>query len=269
MVEIPTGTLTRGVSHGQLPGWFPLDLVEQRLPVHVESFLIDREPVTNAEYDRFVEEVEAQGHLRCHPDEPYEKWHQRSTLHDPRFRPEDPVTGVDWYDACAYAAWAGKRLPTEDQWERAARGDDDQVYPWSDRFEPDYVNWAGRAYETRIRSKDEWLQLLSSVDPMSLGRLTLPVDRYQQNVSPFGVLGLSGNAWEWTKTRYLDGAELTPHFGTLEPVESMGDWSAYPAIKGGSWSSAADLLSPAFRAKKHLFNRSPEVSFRCVVDGSE
>lgn len=269
MAEIPAGTLERGVLQGQLPGWFPLDLIEQRLPVHVESFLIDREPVTNAEYDRFAEEVETQGHLRCHPDEPYEKRHQRSTLHDARFGPDDPVTGVDWYDAYAYAAWTSKSLPTEDQWERAARGDDGRVYPWGDRFEPNYVNWAGRAYEAHIRSKDEWLQLLSSVDLTSLDRPTLPVDRYPQNVSPFGVLGLSGNVWEWTRTRYLDRAEFTPHFGTLEPAESIGDWSAYLAIKGGSWSSAADLLSAAFRAKKHLLNRSPEVGFRCAVNDSE
>jgi iron(II)-dependent oxidoreductase len=269
MVEIPAGTLTRGVSHGQLPGWFPLDLVEQRFSVRVDPFRIDREPVTNAEYDRFVEEIEAQGHLRCHPDEPYEKRHHRSTLRDARFKPGDPVTGVDWYDAYAYAAWTDKKLPTEDQWERAARGDDDRAYPWGNRFEPAYVNWAERAYGAPVQSKGEWLRLLSSVDPTSLDRPTLPIDQFPHNVSPFGVLGLSGNAWEWTRTRYLDRDELLPHFGTLEPAESLGDWSAYAAIKGGSWSSAADLLSPAFRAKKHLLSRSPEVGFRCVVYGSE
>ena len=75
---------------------------------------------------------------------------------------------------------------------------------------------------------------------------------------------MSGNTWEWTRTRYLDRVELCPRFGTMEPGESLGDWSAYAAVKGGSWSSAGDLLSPAFRVKNHLLTRSPEIGFRCV-----
>lgn len=264
MVHVLEGTLDPAVGAEHLPGWFPNEFLENTSPWEVEEFWIDIEPVTNAEYDEFVEAIESTGHIFCHPDEPADKLHRRTFVNDERFSQGDPVVGIDWYDAYGYASWKGKSLPTEDEWERAARGDSGLIFPWGNESSSDNVRGAEATFARAYSDRKEWEDHMASVDFQAIDQLTLPAKALPDNVSPFGALGMSGNAWEWTSTRFLDRMEIEPHFGTLYPVETIGDWSAYLSIKGGSWSSIADLLSPAFRVKRHIFSRSPEVSFRCV-----
>jgi len=137
---------------------------EERRPVYVEAFYIDKYPVTNAEYKRFVD---ATGYPM--------PMHWRSGNY-PEGKADHPVTQVNWDDAAAYAQWAGKRLPTEEEWEKAARGTDGRIYPWGDEWDKDRANTC----ETRIFD-------------------TTPVGKFSpQGDSPYGVADMSGNVWEWT-----------------------------------------------------------------------
>jgi formylglycine-generating enzyme required for sulfatase activity len=270
MRHIPAGRLRRGTPPGQEPSWG--DPGEPAVgEVDLEGFYLDTCPVTNDDYDAFVADIALEGHLWCHPDEPRDTDHTRSTADDPRSAGDHPVTGVDWYDAVAYAAWCGKRLPTEDEWERAARGDDHRRHPWGNQFRPELVRglhsvlgWDG---DTGLE-RAAWLRRLEDLSLAHLPALTGPVN-LPGGESPFGVRDMCGNVWEWTSTRFLDGLPLTPRFAGMDPGDLWGEWSAEVSIRGGAWSSPPALLTALSRAGKTLVSRSPEIGFRCAVSESE
>jgi formylglycine-generating enzyme required for sulfatase activity len=134
------------------------------------AYYIDRTPVTNAEYQVFVDATKA--------DFP-PHWRQGKPLLGIE---NHPVTQVTWFDAVAYAKWAGKRLPIGPEWEKAARGTDGRIYPWGDTFD-----------KTRLNSGDG--------GPLK----TVPVGQYSpQGDSPYGIVDMSGNVYEWTN----DGNEV-------------------------------------------------------------
>jgi formylglycine-generating enzyme required for sulfatase activity len=148
MIHIPAGDFLYG---------------DEKKKIELPEFWIDRTPVTNAEYARFVA---ATGH------KPPKHWKGKSP---PKEIADHPVTYVSWHDAVAYAGWAGKRLPTEEEWEKAARGTDGREYPWGD--------WE----EDRCNTKEA-----------GVGGTT-PVGRYSPDGdSPFGCVDMVGNVWEWT-----------------------------------------------------------------------
>ncbi|MBZ0160237.1 MAG: formylglycine-generating enzyme family protein [bacterium] len=116
------------------------------------------------------------------------KWKETERVNEPASwnapegnQPDHPVVGVSLYEAEAYAKWAGKRLPTEQEWERAARGTDGRVYPWGDEFDKEKCN----SWEADI------------------GRTT-PVTKYVNGLSPDGCYDMAGNVWEWTASREED-----------------------------------------------------------------
>lgn len=263
MLPVAGGQLRRGAEADELPGWLPWPGGEPA-SASVDPLMMDEFPVTVADYDRFVAAVPDQGHAFCHPDEPPGKDHRRSTVDDPRFGEEYPATGVDWYDAFAYAAWCGKRLPTEDEWEWAARGESHPLYPWGSNFDRTRCRWLGDLIDG-VADGESWRRALLAADLSALPELACPVGDVRAAASPFGVRGMAGNVWEWTATRFLDRAPLSPRFGTMDPGEVIGNWAAEAVVKGGSYSSCPDQLSPAYRGPMFLFNRSPEVGFRCAA----
>jgi formylglycine-generating enzyme required for sulfatase activity len=157
-------------------------------PTWLEAFSIDVYPTTNADYARFVR---ATGH--------------RAPQHWPDGKCPDsifdhPVVWVTWHDAATYAEWAGKTLPTGQQWEKAARGAKGRAYPWGD---------APTAAKCNVLDSE-------------IGRTT-PVTRYQSGVSPYGVFDLCGNTWEWCATESepgrheLKGSAFTSPFTRAAP----------------------------------------------------
>ncbi|HVA48756.1 MAG TPA: SUMF1/EgtB/PvdO family nonheme iron enzyme [Pirellulales bacterium] len=147
--------------------------------IELPAYYIDRYEVSQAEYAQFLRYVRASGdHTHCNPDEPPDKDHTplnwgRPDLTDPRF----PVVGLDYWDVYAYAGWIGKRLPTEQEWEKAARGSDGRLYPWGEDWDDRLCNWGP-----------------SPGNPRTL----LPVDSMPEGQSPFGCFHMLGNAAEWT-----------------------------------------------------------------------
>ncbi len=157
-------------------------------PVYLPAFYIDVYPTTNADYARYIAATDAT---------PPQHWEDGKP---PADQLDHPVVFVTWHDANAYAQWAGKSLPTSQQWEKAARGTRGDIYPWGSQRTPAKCN----CRENGIRS-------------------TTPVDRYASGVSPYGVYDMCGNTWEWCSTeshrdRYeLKGSAFTSPFLRCAP----------------------------------------------------
>jgi len=155
MVLVPGAEVTLGS---------PLEFDENPVrTVRIETFLIDVSPTTNAEYSRFVQ---ATAHR------PPKGWPEG---HIPPGKEHHPVVWLSWFDATAYAEWAGKRLPTEDEWEYAARGTDGREFPWGADFAPKRCNCRATGLHG-----------------------TSPVGAFPEGISPFGCHDMAGNVWEWT-----------------------------------------------------------------------
>lgn len=228
MVTIPAGEFIRGTDH-RLPDEGP----EHK--VTLPEFLIDRYEVTNLQYKKFIDATG--GHS---PE------HFRNRTY-PAGKADHPVTFVSWDDAVAYCAWAGKRLPTDQEWEKAARGTDGREYPWGNEFAAENANMPAR-----------WQELKQFGD-------TTPVGAFEKGASPYGVYDMTGNVWEWTASWY----EAYP--GNTTPSESYGQ--RYKTLKGGSWYDcsiykcgiSAPVYNRAFFAAR---TKNDTFGFRCAKDAA-
>lgn len=263
MILIPGGFFTYGLEPHQIPdktfGWEDASPSQK---VWLPPFFIDRHPTTNKEYDEFVNSIKTDGHIFCHPNEPEEKEHRRNTYWDKRFKTDHPVTGIDWYDAFAYARWKGKELPTEFQWEKAARGKDGLIWPWGNYFEGKMVNWSGTWLEKEPETLRDWRNGITKFSE------TLPLepikraDDYKGSASSYGVIGMVGNHWEWTRSDLATRRQFHPIFNNKMDKESKRH--AFAVLKGGSFFSMPGLMYPSFRGKDIPFCRHNEMGFRCV-----
>lgn len=201
--------------------------------VYLPNFFIDRTEVSNRQYQEFCD---ATGHAL--PEDPYWQSAYIST------QPDHPVVNVSFEDAQAYAEWAGKRLPSEEEWEKAARGEDGRLYPWG--MTPptnEQANSQGRAdgFET-----------------------TAPVDTYGDAEGPYGTVQQSGNVWEWTVAKYpVTPEELADMREAMK--ESNDDWRV---LKGGSYTiqSESQFLHLYQRRGFPSNGKNPSIGFRCVKD---
>jgi len=235
MVLIPAGEFLMG-SDG--PG-APADEQPVRT-VYVSAFYIDRCEVTNAEYRRFVMET---GHAPPHSDAPQAAPYTWTGSDYPPGTADHPVVLVRWHDAAAYAAWSGKRLPTEAEWEKAARsGMTGQKFPYGNRLELKQANY----YKSYLRAKE--LRPVASFEPSALG-----------------LYDMAGNVWEWCQDwysadYYRSGAGVNPQ------GPPNGD---YKVIRGGSWMNDETFLQCARRGKHSPDQKSPSIGFRCVRSASQ
>ena len=214
MIYIPGGTFMMGPENAEDPEDSPAHAVT------VGPFSMARTPVTNAQYAEF-------GRATGHATPPH--W---TTGSYPAAENDWPITNVTWEDAQAYCQWRGGRLPTEAEWEFAARGTDGRLYPWGYRFESALTN---------------------SVEAGS-GR-TEAVGLRSQNASPFGVLDMSGNVWEWTADDYKPYSARQPRFEIPAGAK---------VIRGGSFKSDKDHVTTTTRNLDLTTSRSPTIGFRCA-----
>lgn len=198
-------------------------------PVHkiyLDAYRMDVYEVTNEQYRNFVN---ATGHA------PPRYWG------DPRYNSDHlPVVGVTWNDAQAYCAWKGKRLPTEAEWERAARGAQSHLYPWGDTFD------AGR---TNTRESNN--------------RQPLAVGSYPSGRSPEGLYDMSGNVWEWCQDWY----RKSYYRNSLSKNPTGPDKGDKRVIRGGGWS--APQVDMAQRHGESPGKTYPSLGFRCARPDSQ
>lgn len=240
MVYIPDGPFVMGTDqvdeanraaeYGILKPWF-----EDERPAHMvtlPAYYLDRYEVTSADYQRFVRAT----NRRPPPDWPGAK--------HPPGAARVPVVSVTWDDADTYCRWAGKRLPSEAEWEKAARGFEGRLYPWGDRFESGFANVGG-----------------ARGGPVAVGS-------YPTGQTPLGVHDLAGNVWEWTADWYRPYPGNTT-MAPLDPPQGR-------VLRGSSWSGVghfppetiehilAHNARGSFRFATDPNNRLNDVGFRCA-----
>jgi iron(II)-dependent oxidoreductase len=267
MVYVPGGYRTIGAEKSELDRtWFDNSDITDTYEIYVTPFYVDKYPVTNEGYREFLGWVKENGHKYCHPGEGEYKDHTPNTVDDD-IGPKHPVTGIDYYDAYAYAKWAGKDLPTEEEWETAARGESGTIYPWADEFDPKKCNWAGRAFDTEFENTWDWMETVKKSDAKIPDTRTTPVDEFPEGASEFGCVDMVGNTWEYTKTNHVSRQEMDlkfSHKSTTTHEHLIGNNEAFPVIRGGAWSCVPEVTSAVFRGKDLLTDRHNEISFRCI-----
>lgn len=257
MVYVPAGLFKMGNDDGY----------SDETPVHevyLDAFWIDKYEVTNAQFQKFVEatgyktDAEKAGWAWAYTGSGWQQvnganWRApRGSGSGTADKASHPVVQVSWNDASAFCAWAGKRLPTEAEWEKAARGglylDGDQskkqpnpeptrVYPWGNTFNKDFLNsWEGGKGDTT------------------------KVGSFDKGKSPYNVMDMAGNVWEWVWDWY--DANFYKNSPTRNPKNETP--SQYRVLRGGSWYNNADVVRAAHRDFNVPGNRVDGVGFRCA-----
>lgn len=237
MVSIPRGELLMGSDRGETA----------ERPVHrvaVSAFTVDRFETTNAEFAAFVRATR----YRTDAERSGAGWHWDGKWREVRgadwrhphgpgssiaSRDRHPVVQVSWSDAVAYCRWRDARLPTEAEWERAARGDGSRTYPWGD--EPPRNDGRHRA----SYGSDECCR----ADASDGYRFTAPVGRFALGRSPFGVDDMAGNVWEWVEDWFDAG--FYARSPSEDPVNRTP--SGEKVIRGGGWGNDAWGLRSTLR----------------------
>jgi formylglycine-generating enzyme required for sulfatase activity len=218
---------------------------EPQHSVTLDPFWIDGIEVSNAQYRQCVEVGTCRAPTSCFVGTP--------TFDDPS-KAGHPVVCVSWDDARAYCQWARARLPTEAEWEKAARGTDGRKYPWGDSFDGTKANLCDRNCEY------DWAD--GSVDDGNAR--TAPVGSYAAGASPYGVLDMVGNVMEWVQDWY--GSEYYGHSPTHNP---LGPGSGrYRVPRGGSWHALSGHVRSAFRGRRYQHGRDGDYGFRCGLSAT-
>jgi TonB family protein len=228
MVLIPAGEFTMGSEDGHIA----------EKPVHkvyLDAYYIGKYEVTNAQYKEFCDATN-----RFYPEYPH-----FGGKTDPDYfknNPNYPVVNISREEAKAYCDWAGLRLPTEAEWEKAARGTDRRKYPWGNTWDPRKCCNG------------------SSKGPTIIYTYTTPVGNFPQGASPYGVMDMAGNVWEWCQDWYgKDYYQISPSHNPTGP--SSGP---YRVLRGGSWYDIKGVCRSTARNDFTPPDRFNSIGFRCV-----
>ena len=220
MAMVPAGEFTMGS-----------DFSDDEKPVrrvYLNAFYMDKYEVTVGQYAKYLETTGM--------EEPSD-W---DIMNQPQHR-KRPVVNINWPDAAAFCKWAGKRLPTEAEWEKAARGTDGRIYPW------------GNEAPTRLHAnygKKEWAGHMALV----------PVGSFEMGKSPYGIYDMAGNAWEWVNDWYdYDYYKKGPTKNPQGPTKGESR-----VVRGGSWLYVPDFLRTSFRFNAEQSGRQFGYGFRCA-----
>ena len=267
LLYVPEGEFLRGSKEDD-PNNSDGNEDPQRL-IYLDAFWIDETEVTNEMFSRFVNETghqtgaekngtglvsvdtgngdgsreQIEGADWRHPNGP------ESNMNDLLLY---PVVQVNWYDAKAYCEWAGRRLPTEAEWEKAARGTEGEIYPWGNE------DVAGN----NVNSCDQncfWNRADDLIDDGYAK--SAPVGTYPNGASPYGALDMAGNVWEWTAdwydTDYYDNAPDHNPQGPESGTERV--------VRGGSWDNRSRKLRAALRIRDDMPSYGDAYGFRCAA----
>ncbi len=240
MVRVEAGEFTMGSNER-----------EYEQPIHrvyLDEFMIGKYPVTNEEFKAFIE---AEGYKSEELWTPGGwQWVKKENIAEPWYwhdrkwnGPNFPVVGVSWYEASAYAEWLSQTmgvkyaLPTEAQWEKAARGSKGLVYPWGNKFDKNLCN----------------------TGESGLGR-TSPVGLFPGGASPYGCMDMAGNVWEWCADWFGED------YYKKSPAKNPGGPSAGSGrvLRGGCWIGGARACRAAYRGGLHPDNRGLDAGFRLL-----
>lgn len=216
------------------PGLFVMgdDKESPRREVFVDGFMLDKYEVTVARYAVFLK---AAGNLK-----PPDEW---ETAH-PIGTGDLPVVGVDWQDANGYCRWAGRRLPTEAEWEKAARGADGRKYPWGDDSPSAEHARYGKPYQNAVYQDG-----------------VVRVGSYAKGISAFGIHDLAGNVSEWVADWF---SETLPRRDLRNPKGPEGGTDK--VVRGGGWYDPPERITTTKRFHASPSQRSDDIGFRCAAN---
>jgi len=241
MVLVNAGGFTRGVDNTQGENFS--DEAPAKM-IYLSSYYIDKYEVSNKKYTEFIIATD-------HPAPAY--WDHRKLN-----QPSQPVTGVNWFDADTYCHWENKRLPTEAEWEKAARGPAGSIYPWGNKIEFSKANFA------KGKSGQKYI--------------TDSVDAHPDGISYYGAYNMAGNVFEWVQDWYSSNYYSTdetrnPIGPQMQDVKITGTIRNNPksdlkkkVIRGGSWFAPAQSIKTTHRFWNDPINNSYGVGlgFRCA-----
>jgi ribose transport system permease protein len=219
MIKVPAGPFTMGSDKG----------AEGEAPAHqvdVPAFEMDKFEVINADFAKFVTATGYQ--TDAEKEKRTKTWQGAAGGKD-----NHPVIFISWNDAAAYCQWLGKRLPTEAEWEKAARGTDGRTYPWGNEWDPSKAN-----------TKESGL------------RGTAAVGSYGAGASPYGIEDMAGNVWEWTADWY------EPYPGSTYKSDYFGQ--KFKVLRGGAWFETPDFVRTTVRNANSVTAANDDIGFRCA-----
>jgi eukaryotic-like serine/threonine-protein kinase len=223
MLYVPAGTFSMGS-----------ETSSDERPIHglnLSAYYMDKFEVTNAAYKRCVEAGV------CDPPKQGNSYTRTAYYGNPEFD-DYPVIYVDWNMAKAYCEWRGARLPTEAEWEKAARGADGRTYPWGNDISCDKAN-----------------------NNNSCVGDTTEVGSYLNGVSPYGMYDMAGNVWEWVNDWYDDS-----YYSTSPASNPQGPTSGqYRVLRGGSWFNLVNFVRSAYRYRLVSASAYNNIGFRCSL----
>ena len=235
LVLIPAGSYPMGVPVGDRDGGrdeYPRHVID------IAAFYIDKYEVTNGRYLEFVKATDHR--VPQNPKNPTRNLWEGVSI--PESLADRPVVNVDWADASAYCTWAGRRLPTEAEWEKAAKGNHDWRFPWGN-VEPT---------NKHLNFNQKWIG----------ERTLMPVGSYESGKSPYGVYDMAGNVWEWVNDWY-DAKYYEKSPAKNPPGPASG---TKKVIRGAGWQNETPTVRIFTRVDSDPTIRNESTGFRCAMD---